>query len=350
MALRYHDSYDHYATADMAKKGYAFVSGTVPPAVSSGNGRNGTASLRINPTFTGPNNVTVAPSGISGATAIVGVGFRIDGSLPGGLVGIVAVLDGGTVHGVLAVNATGNLVYYRGEASATLGTSTSTITGSTYYFVELKVLLSDTVGTVDVRVDGVSYLSLTSQDTIQSGSATWRGVRLGQNRSDWASNYISDYDDLYICDGSGASHTTFLGDYRSFVRLPSTGNGTHAEWAPSTGTDHGALVDAATPNITDYVSSSTAGHRDTFNYAALGVSGTVGAVTQPVYAKADAAGIRQLVAICVIGGTTYTHATAQTLGSDWLYYRFTWLVSPATAAAWTVAEIDGAEFGVKIAA
>jgi hypothetical protein len=86
-------------------------------------------------------------------------------------------------------------------------------------------------------------------------------------------------DDLYVCDGSGSVNNDFLGECRVLTLLPSDGNGSNNDFDTSAGgspADHGAMVNDTTPNDdTDYVSSSTVDHVDSWNYPALGYTGTL---------------------------------------------------------------------------
>jgi hypothetical protein len=141
----------------------------------------------------------------------------------------------------------------------------------------------------------------------------------------------------------------FLGDHRIVCRVASSGNGTHTDWAPSTGSDRGALVDDNPPDVADYVASGTVGDRVTFNFAALGLAGTVKAVQTAPLMKADLAGVRTSAPAFRISGNDYD-GSGYALGSDWSYQLEVHTTNPATVAAWTVSEIDGAEIGEVVTA
>jgi len=59
--------------------------------------------------------------------------------------------------------------------------------------------------------------------------------------------------------------------------------------------------------------------------------------------------VRSVGPVSRIGGVNYD-GTGTVVGSDWTFQRDIKRVSPATSTAWTVSEIDGAEFGVKVTA
>ena len=71
-------------------------------------------------------------------------------------------------------------------------------------------------------------------------------------------------DDVYVTNTS-----TRLGESRVAVLYPSADTA-HADWTPSTGTDHYALVDETTVNSdTDYVASGTVGDLDLYEVGDL---------------------------------------------------------------------------------
>jgi hypothetical protein len=67
------------------------------------------------------------------------------------------------------------------------------------------------------------------------------------------------------------------------------------------------------------------------------------------FLKADAAGLRTVVPTFRINGGNFD-GNGDVLGSDWAYYTEVHTTNPDTGLAWTVSEIDGAEFGVKVTA
>jgi hypothetical protein len=345
MALLRCDSFDHYNTATATAKGW-----TLQGATLGAFGRNSTNGLRAAHTAL-EDNYGVLGVSASGATAVIGFAFRETVSASSVTYAMAAILNGSTPHITVTVTTTRAIEVRRGGLAGTvLATSAGgAISTNTWHFIEIKVVLSDSVGTYEVRVDGVNKVSGTGADTVNGGSAVWTGIHLGSLWPGTADDYTWDFDDLYVCDGTGGVNDTFLGDHRIVCVVASSGNGTNADWSPSTGSDHGALVDENPATDTDYNQSGTAGHRDTYNFAAVGVAGTVKAVQTVNYIKADVAGVRYVGDVARIGGTNYD-STGTVVLSDWVFRCELHPTSPATATAWTVAEIDGAEFGVKVTA
>lgn len=333
---RLYDGFDHLATANLTMKWTAL---TGSASVQSSVVRNGAGALSIN---TGSNLSYTNPGG-GQATVIMGFGFRT-AAIPSSPRYLANFLDAGTNQLGLRINADGTLSIYRGQ-SVLLGSSVSAISAGTWYWVEFKALINNSTGTAEVRVNGVSWIALTGQDTQQTANAT--ANRFNLEGSSLTTFY---FDDFYCGDGASPA-SDFLGDSRIVTVIASSGDGTLADFTPSSGTDNGAMVDDATPDgDTTYNASATAGHRDSYNFAALGVSGTVhGLQLNNIVRKSDA-GARTVNGFARIGSTNYD-GTNVVGPSDASYsdVREIWETSPATASAWTVSEIDGAEFGLEVA-
>lgn len=354
MALLYCDSFDHYLTADASKKGWTYDTAGASPgdegATIGAYGRNSTNGLKLRHGNFTNGYATLTVSGVGDATCVVGCAVNLGSVARGVEMTIFSIRNASADQITLSVSTGGALAIRRGSSGGTaLATSTTTLSSSTWYFLEVKILFNDSTGTYQLWIDGVSEMSGTGADTVNSGSAGWDSIRFGHAAVTNTPDPEFSFDDLYVCDGTTGSNTSALGDHRIVCKVASSGNGGQTDWSLSTGSDHGALVDDATPNTSDYVLSGTSGQRDTFNFAALGVTGTVKAVQTVNYLKAEVAGVRSVGDVVRISSTNYD-GTGVAVGSDWTYQRNIRLTDPSTSSAWTVSGIDGAEFGVKVTA
>jgi hypothetical protein len=354
MALLRVESFDHWATAHRGYKGWSFSLAGASPGDTGCTigafGRNGTNGLRCRATSPSglSSQATLTVPGISGTTAVIGFAFRINDLLPANETLVMQIQNASAEQISVTCSTGGALSVRRGGLSGTiLATSATTISHSTFYFIELKVLFDNSAGTYELRLNGVNIASGTGADTVASGTPGWDSITFGNDPI--SNNHKHDIDDLYICDGTTGSNNDFLGDHRIVCVVASAGNGTHTDYAPSIGSDRGEMVDDNPPDVADYVQGGTVGDRVTFNFAALGVTGTVKAVQTVNLAKAEAAGIRTQVPAFRVGGADYD-GNGSVLGSDWSYQVEVHPTNPDTVAAWTVSEIDGAEFGVKVTA
>lgn len=334
MALLWMEGFDSLVSADLIEK-YNYTGSS--PTVGTTQKRTGTSAMA-----SGVIGKTVA---VSGTTCVVGYGHYQGASLGS----TVIVNIGG--HGSSACwqmqvtinNSTGAVEVWAGPAMGTLlATSAPNVCPrSCWNYIEFKAVI-DNSGSVTVKVNGNTVITQSGIDTQCQAAAGWDGVQFVLGTS----CYI---DDVYIADGSGAQNNNFLGECRVVCLLPSTGNGSNTDFTCSASTDHGALVDEAAPNDdTDYVYSSTVDHVDSWNYPALGYTGTIKGVQMNLSARKTDSGTRAIAAVTRPASTNRVHGTNHYLGTSYVYWPAIWETNPEDSAAWEVADVDGAEFGVKI--
>lgn len=217
-----------------------------------------------------------------------------------------------------------------------------------FRYVEMKVVISNVGGTVEVRVNGKTVILANSLDTQASANAAWQSLHYGTTGESWA------IDDIYVCDGTGpAPYNAFLGDTRVEVLMPQTdavAAGSNAGLTPSTGTDHGALVDEApTENDdTDYNAGATAGVKDTYNYPSMASTGTILAVQPVSFARKADVAPKQIKNVLRHSGVDYDGATAWPLGVYWTYFPEIYVQNPGTSAAWTTSDVNAVQAGIKV--
>ena len=154
-------------------------------------------------------------------------------------------------------------------------------------------------------------------------------------------------DDIYVCDSTGASHNDFLGEVEIEAIFPSSDYGT-CDWTCSTGTDHYGLVDDNPPDDdSTYISTDTVDHKDLFDYQDVSGDAGILGIQINTLARIESAA-RNLTPMLRSGGTEYAQ-TAQ-LVTDTSYDEFVTILEtdPATSSAWTVANLNATQFGVKM--
>ena len=356
MALLFIDSFDHYVTADLIEKytSAGSVSGTGSTLSIASSGRHSSNAFRWvtggSPTTTGSLQRTLVPAD---ATAVVGVAFRTTGA-PGTLgYQLLAIRDASVTQIYLRLNTDLTLSVLRGSHTSgaiALGTTTAALSLNTYAYLELKVLIANSGGTIGLCINGVSVLSLTSQDTQQTAVAGWNAVSVGQCESPGSSsaNCTFDYDDLYVLDGSGsAPWNTFLGDVRVDARYP-TAEGANAAWTPLSGTDNALMVDEVAPDDnTTYNATGTVGATDTHVVQDAPVAGaTIYGVQHCLSMAKSDAGVCQIAPVIRHGSTDYVGA-AIAPSTSYAYGLQIAQVNPGTSAQWAESDFNSAEFGYK---
>ena len=354
MALVYIDGFDTYQTGDILKR---WTESNGSPAITSGGRTSQLLEL---------SSGEYVYLGVSSQTTyIVGFAFKVS-TLPTTISNFLAFSNTAD-QCYLALTSTGALEARRStvashSAGGTSSTSLATTAGgviaeNTWYYIECRCLLSDTVGEFDARVNGVTVLEtadLSIRDTSYNSTAIV-SIGLGYNAN---TAYI---DDLYICDTSGSVNNTFLGDVTVEALFPQTdavAAGTHEDFTCSTGADQGAMVDESSSDFPDedttYITSSTDTHRSTFNYPDLSVaSADIFGVQVNICAKKSDTGTRTYTSAIRSGGSDYdgeTELSKTVAPSDSAYATGVFLheVNPDTSTAWTVSGVNGAEFGVLI--
>jgi hypothetical protein len=328
MANRLIDSFQWAASGvDLQKRpGYVVNNATTHAT----NGRRGGRCLSIT------NSLTISIPTISGNVGIVGVAAKSSLNQP-----VISLIDVTTEQVCLKHTSDGRLQLWRGYSTALLGESLPAfIAPDTYYYYELKVTIDGANGTVDVRVNNapVPGLSgLTGLNTRVTANDAWTGILL-------AGQY---YCDLYVNDGSGGEDDDFWGDTRVDSHL-ATADGPTNEWAPSTGADHFAVVDEATPDSSDYLSTNTLDAIELFKVQdLLNAGGTIRSVMLSVLHSKTDAGSCGIKTIVRPGSTNHFGPEAYPSAGSNLYACDVLPRNPDTLALWSEAAFNASRFGFK---
>lgn len=96
-----------------------------------------------------------------------------------------------------------------------------------------------------------------------------------------------------------------------------------------------------------YLYSGTPNDRETFDFPAIGVTGTVKALAVRHVSRKDDAGSRKIATVVRQDSTNYDK-TAVPLSAAYVAMEQVWATDPDTETAWTTSGVDTAEFGVKV--
>jgi len=267
------------------------------------------------------------------------VGFAMKGNTGNGddILRIYNSLD-------LETNSSGKIYVKRSTttlgASGDAGTEVNVFSDDAWHYIELKVVIDSVSGSWELRVDGVESAG-------GSGVNTGTAASLIEFGLDYYDQYI---DDVYICDGDGATNNDFIGP--AFVEgLLPTSDGNSSDWTPSSGTDNYALVDENPSDLdgTDSVSTTTQDAKDTYGYADLASTPDL---IRGVQVNTDARKLtvaNQDLVHVTRSGTTETEAasTSITDETDFKTVSDVFEQDPDTSATWTPAGVAAAEFGFK---
>jgi len=281
----------------------------------------------------------------SSDTGVVGFAVYADAALPSA-VPFVQFYKGATLTFELKLAKTGSIYFLRG--STFIIGAPSTLRLKTWHYVEIKWNCVNSIGanTFQLRVDGELILNVPTSTDCQNASTS--GVDKINIQGPCTYGY---FNDVYICDLTGSQWNDFQGDISIDVLYPD-GNGTTNDFTGSDAdsTDNYLHVDDATPDDdSTYSESSTVTDVDLYDFDNSETPDTVLAVAVDCFCKMDDAGPKSGKIIAYINSSTYEGDTFS-LTTGYVYETQLWELNPDDSAAWVAADIDGAEFGVKVEA
>lgn len=345
MALLFFDGFEGITTAQATLRYSTFAGGAAISTSASPAAPNGQAAG-----ISASGDCTIL-TGATPATIVVGFRFmpRDLGQTITSAINFLRLLDdNGVVHLTFRCQTDGAIAVYRGDGTTLLGTTASTglLAPGSWSFLEVKATINDSTGSVEIKQNGTSVLSLTSQDTRNAGNANVGRIRFqghtGLGNNSW-------FDDVYICDTTGsAPHNDYLGDVRIVMILP-TGAGDSTQWTPNAGSNWDRVDE--TPGHdgdTTYVSDSTAGDTDLYALAdPTSSANTIRAVKVITTARKADAGAQNLELLVKSGTTTATSGN-KALTDSYAEYNHTWIDNPDTSAAWTLSNLNALQSGFRI--
>lgn len=411
-AIIFHDGFDHYTNILDKWDAVLSLNGVqAPPVIAPGVGRGGAGALSIvSASSSGPIQRQVQKN--IGARTALSKGFAFYFNPTGQTADqmVCVFQDGSTIQVALWITSTGTMYFTRGGSPATnvLGTAGTSYPTNSFHYVEVGTTINATTGMCSLKVDqtAVTGMTITGANTKVSANNSFDSVLFGPaNPNNGTATYSAYFDDIYF-DTAG-----FNGDLRVNGLLP-TGNGTTqnftnlaASWAASTVTNlqttiidsnsnlqrctaiTGDFMTGAGPHPTwatstlpgsnsttdnhvtwtclgsvsqyllvnesnpdgefSYISDNTLNDISRFTYPPI--TGTsVLAVTVWPFVRKDDGGARTIQASIKSGSVTGTSGTDVSPGTNYAYAMLQSLTDPNTGAAWTLAAVNAAEFGIKI--
>jgi len=234
---------------------------------------------------------------------------------------------------------------YRGDNTSLLGT-TQVFALSEWHYAEFEIVIDNSTGIVRSWLNGVQDLNLTGLDTQQSAIAT---ADKGQMWLGWGDTNSDLYlDDWYMCDNTGSTNNSRLGNVRIEGLLPA-GAGNSAQWTPDSGSNYDRVNEATADADTSYVESQTVSEKDTYtfdnltdiNSNILGVQVSAIARLSDTDVAPDFRTVARSNGIESTGNTHTLNSTTYSCKAD------VFETDPDTGSAWTDTAVNAAEFGVE---
>ena len=291
-------------------------------AVSSTYARTGANSFKLTPGTYLQADLT------SSATKYTKFGLLVTNT-PASDALLVSWQETGTEH--VSLYLTDDLTLQMRQGSTVIQTSPTTLETETWYCVETKVVVHDTIGRFQVRIDGVDDMTAIGINTDDDVDGVINEIR-----------FESAVDDTYIDDivvredqwcGTGGVHV-----------IAPTAAGTIEEWTGAY-TD----VDDLPPSFTDYLSvTSESGSDQLFRHG--GIDGNYDVSVVAVFAKGrlDSEAADTPFYALMRSSLTDNVGYAQDLDTTGVYARQVLTIDPNGTVAWTAYAIDNAlQIGVR---
>ena len=221
------------------------------------------------------------------------------------------------------------------RGNTTILNSTVSVPAGTRSYIEIRVVLDNSSGSVELQINGVPAGSFEG-DTINSGS-TLTNIRWGGQDATIALR------DIYIME-----YGDFLGEIVVRALRPN-GAGVDDDWTASAGGDNYEMVNQATPDDDTYVASNTDGDRDLYQFEDPEVStdSRIHAVQAVVRGRRVDGGGATLRLLAASGGSEEA-SDGHGLSDMIRYHTSTFVTNPATGQPWTIQELATAQFGFEL--
>jgi hypothetical protein len=219
-------------------------------------------------------------------------------------------------------------------------------------YVEIKVTIDNTVGAVEVKINGIQRLNLTGIDTNNGATVPQiTHVKLigGEGNADSIDGSYM-FDDVYVANTDGATNNDFLGPIKIESLFPDA-EGDNVDFLPSAGTDNALNVDEnPSDGDTTYNESGTFGHYDLLTASNLStITGNIKGIQLNTDARVTDATPIDLINK-VKTGVTEDEAAAQGVSDETNFTTFSdiWEEDPDTATDWTVSGVNGIQIGYEV--
>jgi len=225
---------------------------------------------------------------------------------------------------------------YNGKGSV-LGQSAVTYLEQ-WYWLQARLYLHASAGTLVLKVDNELVLNLSGLDTRYFGvgeylvDGDW-GLSAPCTHVGWGSNsWNSHFADVVVKDNLGASHTDLFDARARFLSLSPNADGSDTGFAPSTGTDHYAVLDEVPFSTSDYLGATGVGLKDSSKFPNPGVTGTVVALVPYIEASKSDTATRKIKTYVRDAAGNYDYSSEISLSETNLGHSRIIYVSPTGGA------------------
>lgn len=208
-----------------------------------------------------------------------------------------------------------------------------------WYFLQLRSTISNSVGTMELWINGQLVLSFTGNNS-NTGAASC---------DQWAIRATNGtrFDNILVYNETGAAPNARTPETRIYTELPNA-NGSAVGWTPSAGANYQCVDEQPNDGDTSYNSAGSAPLSDLYAYPSTVPTGAiVYAVAAEYDVRKDDGGTNEVDPLVRSGGTTYARGEVRALTTSYQRFKSFWETDPATGSAWTPANANAAEIGIR---
>lgn len=352
MALVFMDSFDHYATNDILKKwdyegGYTHGSNSIGSDLQR---RAGTKYYWAADHWI-EKDIVDSVTGLDIYTFVAGFACHYQTNCPNMYIKLTNADR--QIQIQVSVTSDGKIHIYRG-GTLLEETPQDYVSPNTWFHIEVKVVLHDTTGSYEVRLNEVNVLSGSGIDT-KAFSGGVAKIRLGGGG--YAQGY-GGFDDFFLLDGNASDdpanpNNDFLGDCRIDCIYPNAA-GTHTQYTPSEGANYQNVDDGTIAGggdidgDTTYNESSVVDSKETYNMDSISSLGKpIHAIAANSCCRKTDAGIRYFKQLTISNITNHL-SEEKHITDSYKVYQKPLDVNPDDSLAWEEADINAIESGTRI--
>lgn len=352
MALLWCDGFDHYGVIGNLTDGvYAERGIELSLATSSPAARTGTHYIKRIYSSTAANSLLRRVLGGAKTSVGIGAAFYYDNlpTQPNTDICFDFRDANNQVQVTIGLDTTGTITAYRGLSNGTvLGTSaTPVVAAESWQHIEALVFFSQTVGTVEVRVNGVTALSLSGIDTVSSSLVECSQVAIGGANALYVTA-PGGVDDVFCYDTTGSYNNTFIGDRRVLTLFPDS-NTAQADWTVTGAATGYECIDEATPDDdTTYIAAAD-GSGAISNFGVQNLPAGISAISAVVVverARKTEAGVAN-TQTSIVSGASETAGADKPMTEVYTYRQDVFQVDPVSGAPFTVSEVNALKIKLR---
>ena len=269
---------------------------------------------------------------------------------------LLYIYGGQTIQCGVRTTGTSGAVQFRRGTTTTLGTSSYTFSASNDYYVEFKIVVDDSSGSLEMRVADLTangddsfcssewtVSSVDSRAATTSDETSWDSVRIfgiGANTV---------IDDVYIGNGAGSINNDFLDNILvQTVRPDGAGNDT--DLTPSTGSNYQNVDEQTADGDTTYNEATADGQTDLYTTESLADDGSGECFGVQVHAhvRIEGGGSPRNIRLPVRSGSTTDEGSDQMLlnEEDYVVHERIMETKPG-GGSWASSDVNAMEIGIK---